>query len=203
MGHYPTAICSVLAAWAQTQHRTVYQLSKYLHWPGAVPVELFEIAVPILTLRRDYLQDSGGAGAKRGGLAQRIELQILPGYDGTATVSIRAAGQNVPPFGLNGGHGGKPAEVLQDGRILTREEKFQQASTLSLTNSQTVIGFDTAAGGGYGSPLDRAIESVQQDVRSGYISLEQAEIVYGVILDPMSLTPDLAATAKQRQKLQK
>ena len=70
---------------------------------GAVPVELFEIAVPILTVRREFLQDSGGAGAQRGGLAQRVELRLLPGFDGAATVSVHAAGQHVPPFGLNGG----------------------------------------------------------------------------------------------------
>ena len=35
------------------------------------------------------------------------------------------------------------------------------------------VGFDTAAGGGYGSPLARAIEKVERDVRDGVVSLEQ------------------------------
>ena len=72
---------------------------------GAVPVELFELEVPILTRCREFISDSGGAGRQRGGLAQRMELQLLPGFDGAATVSVHAAGQNVPPFGLSGGQG--------------------------------------------------------------------------------------------------
>lgn len=169
---------------------------------GAVPVELFEIAVPILTARREFLQDSGGAGAERGGLAQRMELQLLPGFDGRATVSVHAAGQHVPPFGLNGGRGGRPAEILRDGRALTREEKVQQASALSLADTEMIVGFDTAAGGGYGSPLARAVEKVARDVRDGVVSLEQAADVYGVVLDRQTLVADRAATAARRHELQ-
>ncbi len=169
---------------------------------GAVPVELFEIAVPILTVRREFLQDSGGAGAQRGGLAQRVELRLLPGFDGAATVSVHAAGQHVPPFGLNGGDGGVPAEILRDGKALTREEKVQHASALPLTDTDMTVGFDTAAGGGYGSPLARAIEKVERDVRDGVVSLEQAAAVYGVILDPETLVADRTATAARRSERQ-
>lgn len=167
---------------------------------GAVPVELFEIAVPILTVRREFLENSGGVGAKRGGLAQRLELQLLPEFDGTATVSVRAAGQNVPPFGLKGGEGGTPAEVLRDGNVLTQEEKFRYASALPLTNTEMTVGFDTAGGGGYGSPLSRTIDSVLRDVRDGLVSLDQAAAVYGVILDPETLAPDIVATRARRDK---
>ncbi len=169
---------------------------------GAVPVELFEIAVPILTLRREFLQDSGGAGAERGGLAQRIELQLLPGFDGAATVSVHAAGQNVPPFGLKGGRGGIPAEILRNGKALTREEKVQRASALPLVDTDMTVGFDTAGGGGYGSPLERDIENVQRDVRDGVVSFDQAAAVYGVIFDPDTLVPDRAATEARRSELQ-
>jgi len=169
---------------------------------GAVPVELFEMTVPILILRREFLPDSGGAGRERGGLAQRVELQLLPGFDGTATVSVHAAGQNVPLFGLKGGGGGTPAEILRDGVVLTREEKVQQASALPLTDTGMSVGFDTAAGGGYGSPLARIVEKVQQDVRDGLVSLEQAAAVYGVILDPETLAADRMATDARRDELQ-
>ena len=170
---------------------------------GAVPVELFEISVPVLTLCREFIADSGGAGEQRGGLAQRLELQLLPGFDGSATVAVHAAGQNVPPFGLHGGDGGKPAEILRDGEVLTREEKFKFASALPLNNGSMTVGFDTAAGGGYGSPLRRDVQKVREDVRDELVSLDLAEQSYGVILDPKSLEIDQNETETKRRELAK
>ncbi len=168
---------------------------------GAVPVELFEITVPILTVRREFISDSGGAGRQRGGLAQRMELQLLPGFDGPATVAVHAAGQHVPPFGLHGGRGGASAEILRDGVALTRAEKVAVAGALPLTDGAMTVGFDTAAGGGYGSPLERALEDVQADVRDGLVSLEQADVVYGVVLDPQTLRLDRRASEEKRRQL--
>lgn len=168
---------------------------------GAVPVELFEISVPVLTLCREFIADSGGAGEQRGGLAQRLELQLLPGFNGTAKVAVHAAGQNVPPFGLHDGAGGKPAEILRDGAVLTREEKFEFASALPLNNGSMTVGFDTAAGGGYGSPLNRDAHKVRDDVRDGLVSLDKAEEAYGVILNPKTLEVDQSATEIKRRAL--
>ncbi len=168
---------------------------------GAVPVELFEISVPVLTLCREFITDSGGAGEQRGGLAQRLEMRLLPGFDGTATVAVHAAGQNVPPFGLKGGEGGKPAEILRDGAVLSREEKFKFASALPLNNGSMAVGFDTAAGGGYGSPLKRDAGQVRDDVRDGLVSLDSAAKEYGVILNPTTLEVDQSATEIKRRSL--
>ena len=168
---------------------------------GAVPVELFEITVPILTRCREFITDSGGAGEGRGGLAQRMALSLLPGFDGSATVAIHAAGQHVPPFGLRGGEGGNPAEILRDDVVLTREEKVRYASALPLTNPDMTVGFDTAAGGGYGSPLKRDAAAVASDARDGLVSLEHAASVYGVVLDEATLALDEAATAALRHQL--
>ena len=168
---------------------------------GAVPVELFEITVPILTVRREFISDSGGAGRQRGGLAQRMELQLLPGFDGPATVAVHAAGQHVPPFGLHGGRGGASAEILRDGVALTRAEKVAVAGALPLTDGAMTVGFDTAAGGGYGSPLERALEDVQADARDGLVSLVQADAVYGVVLDPKTLRLDRRASVEKRRQL--
>lgn len=168
---------------------------------GAVPVELFEITVPIVTRCREFIPDSGGAGRQRGGLAQRMELSLLPGFEGRATVSVHAAGQNVPPFGLRGGVGGAPAQILRDGVVLSRAEKVQHASALPLVDTRATVGFETAAGGGYGPPKERDRASVQADVRDGLVSLERAAAAYGVVLDPISLEIDLKATAELRSRL--
>jgi N-methylhydantoinase B len=42
----------------------------------------------------------------------------------------------------------------------------------------------TATGGGWGRPLERPVEAVVDDVRDGYVTVEQAERDYGVVVDP-------------------
>jgi N-methylhydantoinase B len=42
----------------------------------------------------------------------------------------------------------------------------------------------TATGGGWGDPHERPVEAVVEDVRDGYVTVEQAERGYGVVLDP-------------------
>ena len=61
---------------------------------------------------------------------------------------------------------------------------------------------------GYGNPLDRDPEKIRLDVRDEYISVERAKNVYGVVIDPASLTDnpedvavDHGATEKLRKKL--
>jgi N-methylhydantoinase B len=45
----------------------------------------------------------------------------------------------------------------------------------------------TGTGGGWGDPHDRPVGEVVEDVKDGYVSLEQAERDYGVVLDPLTL----------------
>jgi N-methylhydantoinase B len=42
----------------------------------------------------------------------------------------------------------------------------------------------TGTGGGWGDPHERPVEDVVEDVLDGYVTLEQAERDYGVVLDP-------------------
>jgi N-methylhydantoinase B len=55
------------------------------------------------------------------------------------------------------------------------------------------------AGGGYGDPLDREPAAVARDVRDEITSLEVAQSIYGVVLDPQTLEPDLLATQGRRE----
>ena len=146
---------------------------------GNVPVELFELKVPILTTKREFIKDSCGNGKYRGGLAQKVEFKLLPNFNGEATISIFAAGQNIKPFGLDGAHGGKTAEIIKNDIVLTKNEKLNEASSLSLADHYSSVGFETAGGGGYGNPKDRILENVLSDYKNDYISLKNAKTIYG------------------------
>ena len=58
-------------------------------------------------------------------------------------------------------------------------------------------------GGGYGDPLNRDPEKVRWKAREGWISLERARDVYGVVLDTNveQYAVDWAATKKLRDEL--
>jgi N-methylhydantoinase B len=64
-----------------------------------------------------------------------------------------------------------------------------------------VIVIDVAGGGGYGDPLDRDPEMVQEDVIQGYVSLEKAKEDYGVVIDTGTLMVDTAATEELRRSM--
>ena len=61
-----------------------------------------------------------------------------------------------------------------------------------------IVEFQSAGGGGYGDPMQRATEAVEADVRNGYVSIEKAREDYGVVIDPKTLQADPAGTEKLR-----
>jgi N-methylhydantoinase B len=59
----------------------------------------------------------------------------------------------------------------------------------------------SGGGGGYGSPLERDLETLERDVRCGYVTKEAAEKYYGAVLKPDSLALDIAATKARRAQM--
>ncbi|MCZ7570583.1 MAG: hydantoinase B/oxoprolinase family protein [Ardenticatenaceae bacterium] len=166
-----------------------------------VPVELFEVAVPVRVEQKEFLTDSAGAGRQRGGLGQRLTFRLRDEFDGTATVAVWLHGQNVPPFGLHGGGAARTAEALVDGRILDREERVSHLGALLMEDPAMLAGLDTAGGGGFGPPDERDPERVRQDVRDELVSCERAASLYGVVIDPTTLEIDAHATRTRRHEL--
>ena len=58
-----------------------------------------------------------------------------------------------------------------------------------------------SGGAGYGSPLDREPERIEDDVRSGFIARSQAEEEYCVAFTPDGERIDRAATERRREEL--
>lgn len=133
-----------------------------------VPVELFEVAAPVLVLEKELIAGSGGAGRHRGGLGQRISLKRLPGSAATIIAAASPHRQHPAPEGLHGGLPGTPARVARNGRWLTREEVMQQAGAIALEDGETLT-VDTAGGGGFGRPELRDATSVLRDTESGLL----------------------------------
>jgi N-methylhydantoinase B len=161
------------------------------------PVEIFESDTPLIVEKRELLTDSGGAGKMKGGLGRRVVFRIpddeyapMP----PVNLGIQSGRYRYPPEGLFGGKHGAKAQFLVSG---------QPGNPFGLTRMKPgdVIIMDAAGGGGYGDPLERDPEMVQDDVIQGYVSLEKAKEDYGVVIDPATMKADLAATEELRRSL--
>ncbi len=158
------------------------------------PVEIFESDTPLIVEERSLICDSGGPGKMRGGLGRKFVVRI-PDDDlapqAPTSIAIQAGRYRYPPGGLFKGEAANKAQFVVN-------DQAGDPSGLTLCEPGDVIQFISAGGGGYGDPLERDPQAVEQDVGNEYVSIEQARNNYGVVIDPKTLKVDLAATRKIR-----
>ncbi len=138
---------------------------------GAVPVEVAEVAAPLIYHSKEFAPDTGGAGAYRGGLGQRIEI----GARAHETLSLSAAAferLTTGPAGRQGGHDGAAGRVtITDGTEITDKGIYD------IPAGERLI-LQTPGGGGFGIPADRDRDVVARDLSDGLISTEAATSLY-------------------------
>ncbi len=79
------------------------------------------------------------------------------------------------------------------------ETSWPSKFTGYLLEAGGVLRLTTPNSGGYGDPLERDPELVLSDVLDGFTSVEQAREAYLVVIDPETMTLDLAATKALRE----
>jgi len=135
------------------------------------PVEIAESIAPLIFWKKELRSDSGGAGARRGGLGQTIEIgssidkpfDLLAAYDRI----------DYPPRGRDGGQNGTPGYVgLKSGAPL----KGKGTQTIPSDDRLVVM---TPGGGGLGDPRRRDPQQVTHDVEEGLVSADTAQRTYG------------------------
>ncbi len=140
-------------------------------------IETNELDSPHITEYHEFVTDSGGAGKWRGGLGVRYSIKF---YDHEPFLAIFGDGVKNPPFGLYGGLPGSTNYlVINEG---TEEEDVLPAKGMRQLKAGDVYSIRSSGGGGWGRPYERDAERVLDDVRNGYVSLEAAEKVYGVVI---------------------
>lgn len=162
------------------------------------PVEALENVFPFKVRRLELRTGVEGAGKHRGGFGLRRDIEVL----GDCVLSTCIDRSLIPPFGLFDGWDGAPNLIyLKRYASELWEPVNPRLSNLSLNAGDTVR-IETAIGGGFGSPLERDPALVADDVFDGYISRDDAEEVYGVVLlEDISVDQD--ATAHLRAELAK
>lgn len=160
------------------------------------PNEQAEAKFPILVERFELVPDSGGAGCYRGGLGVTRTTRALS----PIVVNVQSDRSKCPPWGLEGGcdaagnaiafrAAGQWKTDFPNAKVLVAQLKTDDAWRIS-----------SGGGGGYGAPFDRPAEDVRQDVYQGYVSVEAATELYGVVIDPVNCEIDRAATERCRSR---
>jgi N-methylhydantoinase B/oxoprolinase/acetone carboxylase alpha subunit len=139
--------------------------------------------------------DTEGAGRFRGAPSLYIEygpvdteLEVLYAADGTVN----------PALGVRGGQSGalcRPAMRKAGGEVVA----LDAWARVVLQPGETIISISTG-GGGYGPPCERDVERVLHDLSDGWVSVERAREVYGVVLGENG-TLDEGATRARRGEL--
>lgn len=158
------------------------------------PVEIMEQNYPVLYRRYALREGSGGAGKQRGGFGLSYEVELLRG---NARASFVMDHGRFGPQGALGGLDGGPnsVKVWRGGKAHIPEHLSKEQDITMQAGDRVEVG--TPGGGGYGDPLTRDANLVARDVALGYYSAEEAERLFGVVLDKAG-SVDEAATAKRR-----
>jgi len=160
------------------------------------PNEQLEAKFPLVIERYALVPDSGGAGRHRGGLG--VERVVRARTDITLNTQIERA--HCRPWGLDGGRDGQGNAVALrfDNQWKT---EFPNAKVLvAHIKAGDAFRLRSGGGGGYGSPLERPIEDVREDVRQGYVSVHEAAELYGVVIDAETFAVNEGATTVLRTK---
>jgi N-methylhydantoinase B len=159
------------------------------------PSEQVEAKYPLLVERYCLRPDSGGAGKFRGGLGAE---QVVQARHPIRFSSLMERAR-CKPWGLFGGMSGMGNAVAVHRFNQTDETHFPSAKALNqvLQPGDAYI-IRSGGGGGFGSPLERDLETLERDVRCGYVSREAAENLYGAVFQLGNNTIDVAATTARR-----
>lgn len=185
-------------------------------------VESIEDDHPVMVTRKEFVPDTAGPGAHRGGVGVVWDRVVR----GEADVVPMLLHLRILPWGVHGGGSGRPggAWIGEDGGPLRplaghfdADGEATPAATAAGRDTWLAGNADVAAGpgttlrvrtpgaGGWGDPATRDPAAVLRDVRDGFVSVTGAAEDYGVVVrgdadeDPEGLSVDEAATARLRR----
>ena len=160
--------------------------------------EVYEKNFPIVVERYALNTIDGvGHGKFRGGFGVIREYRIL---NSQALATLQVGRHDFPPWGVDGGLPGPGNKIF-----IHRNEKIEEIRRISaeVLRKGDLISFRSSGGGGWGNPLERDPSLVLEDFRNDLITLEIAEKIYGVKIDPENMEIDWKSTAELRNKMKK
>jgi N-methylhydantoinase B len=140
-----------------------------------IPVEVAEAAYGLRVEQYAFHNEDGGGGTNRGGKGVMLDYRVKADE---VFVTAAYGRHRFSPWALEGGQEGSRNYVeiqRNDGSV----ERFGKVARCRVVKGE-LIRLVTATGGGYGAPQNRSRGRVLDDIRDGYITPDQARLVYGV-----------------------
>jgi len=161
------------------------------------PNEQSEAKFPIVVERCALIPDSGGAGRYRGGLG----IETVVRARSPLVVNTQTDRAHCKPWGLDGGLEATGNQIHLRANGAWKTDQVNAKMLVTQLKPGDAYRLRSGGGGGYGSPLQREISAVQNDVRQGYVSADAARSFYGVVIDPETFDVDEAATEQLRASM--
>jgi N-methylhydantoinase B len=160
------------------------------------PVEINEAEVPIRITRYGVVPGSAGAGKYRGGLGTVMEFRVFS--PGTLVTARNRDRSRFASWGVLGGKAGAVSRFTRNPG--TEAEEDLGVTDLVMCGPGDTIRLEGCGGGGYGHPYERDTQKVLEDIRRGYLSVEQARDLYGVVLAGGVVVADATARLREAAK---
>lgn len=163
--------------------------------------EVDEQKYPLHVWEKRLIANSEGAGRHRGALGSKV---VYSCKNKPMMVAYTFDGHENPARGVRGGMTGQGSngwKIDKHGNHVS----VPMAGTQEIVPGERLVSM-TGGGGGYGSPLERLADLVAHDISEGWVSLERARDVYGVIVKESAaesglFIADEAATRAHRANL--
>jgi N-methylhydantoinase B len=142
-----------------------------------IPLELQESLMPFRIEEFSLREDSGGPGKFRGGMGFRKKYRITA----PCNLGTNLDRTKFPPWGVQGGKEAKPGRftLVKSGSHTPQNVEKENAYPLAPGD---LVCVETGGGGGYGRPVERALDLIQRDLDAGYVSPAAAKQDYGVTI---------------------
>ena len=137
-----------------------------------MPIEATENVGPVIVWRKELRADSGGAGRRRGGLGQHMEVGAAPGHECHFSAMLDRIDH--PARGRRGGADGAPTVIGRDDGtpMCGKGRQFVPHG------ARVVMAFP--GGAGYGEVGERDPALVRRDLADGYVSEASVRDDYGL-----------------------
>ena len=147
------------------------------HFTAGAPVEMVETEYPMMVRRYDIWRNSAGPADYRGGVGYVREFR------GEGRLRVDAARLR-PPLIRHGGWRAALGRRSRGRRSIPARPTRRRCRPIETRQLKAgdVLRLERSGGGGYGSPLERPVEAVRQDIDNGYVSAESARKLYGLLI---------------------
>ena len=179
-------------------------LCQYVGNCACQPIEVLETRYPIIHESFSISEGSAGAGRNRGGFGSKRQFRV-------ECDELRVNGfierVKIGPYPLFGGEPGGLAGLMiarAGGDFQTPVDAVGVAcngkfSDVVLNHGDRLVSY-CAGGAGYGSPLERDLDRIAEDILEGFVTIEQATEQYGVVVAADG-SIDREATDRRREEL--